>query len=79
MKANQNQNLMVTLDTNSENLWVGLILMISFQKIIICQKSIGYGLNVMRQSACLVINPNFVALFNCTPVDRVSDSTIAPT
>ena len=37
-----------------------------------------YDLNVMRQSACLVINPiaagNFVALFNCTPMYRASDS-----
>ena len=49
-----------------------------FRKIIIRHKHIGYDLNVMRQSACLVINPitvdNFAALFNCTPVDRVSDS-----
>ena len=47
-----------------------------FRKIII---RIGYDLNVKRQSACLVINPvtvdNFAALFNCTPVDRASDST----
>ena len=46
-------------------------------------KRIGYNLNVMRQSACLVINPitvdGFVALFNCTPVDRASDSMMAPT
>ena len=45
-----------------------------FQKIIIRHKRIGYDLNVMRQSACLVVNPitvdNFAALFNCTPVDR---------
>ena len=37
-------------------------------------KRIGYDLNVMRQSECLVINPitvdGFAALFNCTPVDR---------
>ena len=48
-----------------------------FRKIIIRNKRIGYDLNVMRQSACLVINPitvdNFAALFNCTPVDRASD------
>ena len=48
-----------------------------FRKIIIRHKRIGYDLNVMRQSACLVINPitvdNFAALFNCTPVDRASD------
>ena len=44
---------------------------------------IGYYLNVMRLSACLVINPitidNFAALFNCTPVDRASESMMVPT
>ena len=44
---------------------------------------IGYIQNVMRQSACLVINPitvdGYAALFNCTPVDRVSDPMMAPT
>ena len=45
-----------------------------FRQIIIHErnKRIGYNSNVMRQSACLVINPitvdNFAALFNCTPV-----------
>ena len=46
-------------------------------------KRIGYNLNVMRQSACLVINPGtvvgYAAFFNCTPVDRASDSMVAPT
>ena len=54
-----------------------------FRKIIIRYKRIGYDLNVVRQTACLVINPitvdNFDALFNCTPVDRASDSMKAPT
>ena len=54
-----------------------------FRKIIIRQKRIGHDLNVMRQSAFLVINPitvdNFAVLFNCTPVDRASDSMMAPT
>ena len=54
-----------------------------FRKIIIRHKRIGYDLNVMRQSARLVINPitvdNFAALFNCTPVDRASDTMMAPT
>ena len=40
-----------------------------------------YDLNVMRQSACLVINTitvdNFAALFNFTLVDRAPDSMIA--
>ena len=54
-----------------------------FRKIIIRHKRIGYDLNAMRQSACFVINPitvdNFAALFNCTPLDRASDSIMAPT
>ena len=54
-----------------------------FRKIIIRHKRIGYDLNVTRQSACLVINPitvdNFAVLFNCMPVDRASDSLMAPT
>ena len=52
-----------------------------FRKIIMRYKRIGYNLNVMRQSACLVINTitvdSFAALFNCTPVDRASDSMMA--
>ena len=54
-----------------------------FRKIKIGHKRITYDLNVMRQSECLVINPIavniFAALFNCTPVDRVSDSMMART
>ena len=49
-----------------------------FRKIMICQNCIGYDLNVLRRSACLVINPitvdNFAALLNCTSLDRASDS-----
>ena len=54
-----------------------------FRKIIIRHKRIGYDFNVTRQSVCLVINPitvdNFAALFNCTPVDRATDSMMAST
>ena len=54
-----------------------------FRKIIMRYKRIGYNLNVMQQSACLVINPikvdGYAALLNCTPVDRASDSMMAPT
>ena len=43
-----------------------------FRKIIMRYKRIGYNLNVMRQSACLVINPitveGYATLFNYTPV-----------
>ena len=54
-----------------------------FRKIIVRYKRIGYNINIMRQSACLVFNPitvnNFASLFNCTPVGRASDSIMAPT
>ena len=54
-----------------------------FRKIITRYRRIGYNLNVMRQSACLVFNPvmvdNYAAFLNCTPVGRASDSMIAPT
>ena len=54
-----------------------------FRKNIMRYNRIGYNLSVMLQSACLVINPitvdGFAILFNCTPVDRASDSMMAPT
>ena len=57
--------------------------LLQFRKIITRYRRIGYNLNVMRQSACLVFNPimvdNYAAIFNCTPVGRASDSMMAPT
>ena len=54
-----------------------------FRKIKMRYKRIGYNLNVMRQSACSVINPitfdGYAALFNCTPVDRASDYMMGAT
>ena len=54
-----------------------------FRKIIIRHRRIGYDLNVMRQSLCLVIYPitvdNFAALLYCASMDRASDSMMAPT
>ena len=54
-----------------------------FRNIIMRYKRISHNLKVIRQSACLVINQitvdGYAALFNCTPVDRASDSMIAPT
>ena len=54
-----------------------------FRKNIMHYKRIGYNLNVMRQSACLVINPitvdGYATLFNCMPVDRASDSMMDST
>ena len=53
-----------------------------FRKIIIRYKRIGYNMNVMRQTECLVVNPitvnNFADFFNCTPVGRASDLMMAP-
>ena len=54
-----------------------------FKRIIVRYKRIGYNINIMAQSACLVFNPitvnNFASLFNCTPAGRASDSMMAPT
>ena len=56
---------------------------IQFKTIIASYKRVGYNLNVMRQSACLVSNPitfnNYVSLFNSTPVGRASYSMMVPT
>ena len=74
---------MVTKSANSKKIMGRTDFSDQFRKIIIRHKCIGYDLNVMRHSACLVINPfavdYFAALFNCTPVDRASDSMMAPT
>ena len=53
-----------------------------FIKIISHYKKIGYNINVLQQTACLVVNPitvDFAFLFNCTPVGRTSDSMMVPT
>ena len=48
-----------------------------FKKIIVRYKKIGYNINVMRQTTCLVVNPvkvnSFAYLFNCTTVGRTSN------
>ena len=53
-----------------------------FKKIIVRFKKIGYNINVMRQTACLVVNPvkdnSFAYLFNCTTVGRTSDRMTVP-
>ena len=54
-----------------------------FKKIIVRYKKIGYNIDVLRQTACLVVNPikvnSFAYLFNCTTVGpgfRLNDGTI---
>ena len=48
-----------------------------FKKIIVRYKKIGYNINVMRQTACLVVGPvrvgGFACLFGCAAVGRTSD------
>ena len=54
-----------------------------YRKVTMLYKRIGYNINVMRQSACLVINPitvdSFASVFNCSPAGRASDSMKGPT
>ena len=54
-----------------------------FGGVVVRYRRVGCGMDIMRQSACLVFNPvtvnNFASLFNCTPVGRASDSMMAPT
>ena len=48
-----------------------------FKKIIVRYKKIGYNVDILQQTACLVVNPikvnSFAYLFNCTTVGRASD------
>ena len=48
-----------------------------FKKIIVRNKKIGYNIDVLRQTTCLVVNPvkvnNYAYLFDCTTVGRISD------
>ena len=52
-----------------------------FKNIVKPYIRIGYNLDIMRQSACLVLNPitfySYGFLFNCTTVGQASDSMTA--
>ena len=52
-----------------------------FRKLINRYKRIGYSLDIMRQTACLVVNPiivdGYASLFNCTTAVRAADSMTA--
>ena len=49
----------------------------NIKKIIVRYKKIDYNIDVLQQTACLVVNPikvnNFAYLFNCTTVGRTLD------
>ena len=51
--------------------------MIDLKKIIKRYKRVGYNMDTMRQSACLVVNPimvgSYILIFNCTTVGQTSD------
>ena len=54
-----------------------------FKKIVKRYIRVGYNLDIMRQSACLVLNPftvySYGFLFICTMVGQASDSMTALT
>ena len=54
-----------------------------FILIISNYKKIGYKINVLQQTTCLVVNRitvgNFAFLLNCSPVGRTSDSLTVQT
>ena len=53
-----------------------------FREIILRYIKIGYIITVIRQTACMVVNPitvnKFASLYGCTPAGRASDSMTAP-
>ena len=53
-----------------------------FRKVVVCCGRVGYNINIMRQSACLVFSPiavnDFASLFDCAPLGRASGSVVAP-
>ena len=53
-----------------------------FKKIVKRYIRVGYNLDIMQQSACLVLNPitvySYGFLFNCTTVGKAWDSVVAP-
>ena len=64
------------------------LMLLLFQSSGLCVQSpsiigIGYNINILQQTANLVINPitagNFASLFDCTPVGQTSDSMVVPT
>ena len=85
-KAYRKVNFMATLCTNLRKLFKKIVgrndFSDQFKKVIIRDERIGYNMNVMRQTACLVVNPimvnNFAVLFSCTPAGRASDVMMVP-
>ena len=72
---------MVISFINSKELLENLRLVIISKRLSNVIKKNGYNLDIMRHSACLVINPitvySYDFLFNCTTVGQASDSMTA--
>ena len=55
---------------------------VQFKKIIKRYKRVGYNMDIMRQFACLVLNPTMVNsygfLFNCTTVGQAFELNDGP-
>ena len=60
VRAFRNQNSMVTWFTNSRSLKERMFFSFQFRKIITRYRRIGYNLNVMRQSACLILTQSWL-------------------
>ena len=77
---NFNQNSMVTI-YRIRKIVVKSYFAEQFRKLINRSKGLGYNPYIMRQTACLVVNPitvdSYALLFNCTKVVRASDSMTA--
>ena len=73
----KNLNFMATVCINSDKIIGKNVFFYHFKKIIVRYIKIGYNIDVLRQTACLIVNPinvnSFAYLFNCTTLGRASD------
>ena len=73
---------MVTSHINSEKMYACNDSSTQFRKIILRYIKIGYNINVIRQTACMVVNPitvnNFASLYAFMPAYWTSDSMTDP-
>ena len=72
-----NLNFMATWCTNSEKLLVNMIFLIISRRQLFVIKRLVITIDVLRQTACLVVDPfnvnNFAYLSDCTTVGRASN------
>ena len=80
-KVYRNQDFTVTLCTDLEKIVGKSNFSEQFRKLINRYKRIGYSQDIMRQTACLIVNPiivdDYASLFNCTTAVRASGSMTA--